>query len=268
MSITNLKNKIKKNSFVYNLGYDMLVLLPRRVRFFRKSIEIKNKDSFINIKKYKDIHKGEKCYIVGTAPSLNIDDVEMLKGKYSIGVNSLVTIFDRTDWRPTYYGIQDSGVERVKEQLLNYRKDFKEFFVGVSIIENLVPHIGCEEVNYLLNILDHDRPGTKHIIKCSCEADKFLYDGFSITFSMIELAMYMGFSEIVLLGIDCDYSGKKIHFEEYTDARVPDASINMYQAYCELRKFAERNGIKIKNASRGWKLKAFECVTLEDEVAK
>lgn len=259
-----------RDSIVYSIYYYLIHFIPRflkfRLMYYKRNYSLKF--NFKGLRSYKNIHKGNRCFIVATAPSLNLSDLDLIKNEYSFGVNSIVNIFDKTSWRPTYYGIQDSGVEKVKDKFLQHRSEIKEFFVGISPYKKLVPHFECPQVNYLLNILDHDKPGIKHILRTTKDADKFLYDGFSITFSMIELAMYMGFSEIVLLGVDCDYSGEKAHFDDYTTAKVPNASINMYQAFCQMREYAEENNVKIINASRGFKLKAFDCIDLETVLAK
>lgn len=259
-----------RDTFLYNIYYIFFHQLPRSIKFQIMCLGKNNSEkyNFKDLNLYKNIHEGERCFIVATAPSLNLSDLDMIKNEYSFGVNSIVNVFDKTAWRPTYYGVQDSGVEKVKNKILQHRSEIQEFFVGISPYKKLIPHFECQQVNYLLNILDHDKAGTKHILRTTKEADKFLYDGFSITFSMIELAMYMGFSEIVLLGVDCDYSGEKAHFDDYTTAKVPNASINMYQAFCQMREYAEENGVKIINASRGFKLKAFECKDLETVLSK
>lgn len=261
-----MRELLRKNDLVYFVYYFLVHYVPRCVRFLFIYITRNHnpKYHFKEIRKYKNIHKGKRCFIVATAPSLCVEDLNMITNEYSFGVNSIVNVFDKTEWRPTYYGVQDSGVEKVKDKILKHRSEIQEFFVGISPVKAMIPHFGCEEVNYLLNILDHDRRGTKHILKTTDKADHYLYDGFSITYSMIELAMYMGFTKIILLGVDCDYSGSQLHFDNYTTAKVPNASINMYQAFVHMRKYAEDKGVRIMNASRGFKLKAFECRTLED----
>lgn len=262
--------KIKQNKILYIIYYLIVHYIPRNIHFFFLYLgrNYGRKYHFKEIRKYYRIHEGKRCFIVATAPSLCIDDLELIIDEYSFGVNSIVNVFDKVTWRPTYYGVQDSGVEKVKDKILKYRCEMQEFFVGISPIARMVPHFGCDAVNYLLDVLDHDKRGTKHILKATDRADHYLYDGFSITYSMIELAMYMGFKEIVLLGVDCDYSGNQLHFDNYTTEKVPNASINMYQAFCHMRVYAEKKGIRIMNASRGFKLKAFECRTLEDILGK
>ena len=42
------------------------------------------------------------------------------------------------------------------------------------------------------------------------------YSGFSITYSLIEIAVYMGFREIYLIGADCNFTKKEeMHFVEH-----------------------------------------------------
>ena len=102
--------------------------------------------------------------------------------------------------------------------------------------------------------------------------------------------MYMGFKEIYLIGVDCSngFVGKDSHFiEDYeNDAmmqieykRAGRALGNKHLtleefgkyrtdramfAYAKLRKYADKHGIKIYNATRGGYLEEFERVNLDD----
>ena len=38
---------------------------------------------FDYIKKYKDLHKGKRCFIIASGPSLRIEDLERLKNEYT-----------------------------------------------------------------------------------------------------------------------------------------------------------------------------------------
>ena len=42
-----------------------------------------------SLKMYKDIHKGERCFIIATGPSLTMEDLEALKSEYTFGMNSI-----------------------------------------------------------------------------------------------------------------------------------------------------------------------------------
>ena len=106
----------------------------------------------------------------------------------------------------------------------------------------------------------------------------------TVTVSAIELAVYMGFKEIYLLGVDNNYA-KKIdeNGKVYNDKSVKssyfkgmrDASGNlgdgisvqnveaMNHSYEICKKFADEKGVKIYNATRGGKLEIFERVDFD-----
>ena len=107
---------------------------------------------------------------------------------------------------------------------------------------------------------------------------------------MIELAMYMGFAGIYLIGVDCsngfgsgghfikDYENKDMQKIERTRTmtlakngrRLSFEELGKYRqdrsmfAYAKLRKYADKHGIKIYNATRGGYLEEFERVNLDD----
>ena len=112
------------------------------------------------------------------------------------------------------------------------------------------------------------------------DVSEYFTAGQSVTLNNIELAVYMGFTEIYLLGVDHNYAisidknGKKTvdysiksHFDKGGfEARCmqivySDALTYSYQV-CE--NYAKEHGIKIYNATRGGKLEVFERVRLED----
>ena len=62
---------------------------------------------FSRLKEFENKYNGERCFIIATGPSLTIDDLEKLKDEYTFGVNSIIKLFDETDFRPDFYGIQD-----------------------------------------------------------------------------------------------------------------------------------------------------------------
>ena len=80
-----------------------------------------------NLSRFHNIHKGERCFIVGTGPSLRIEDVHKLKDEYTFAVNSCLTMYDKTEWRGTYYGIVDSHAVAIMGDKLK-REDIPVFF--------------------------------------------------------------------------------------------------------------------------------------------
>ena len=67
---------------------------------YKKKIRKNAKNKYSNLQTLKNKHKGERCFIVCTGPSLSITDLEMLKHDYTFGMNNIFRLFDKTSWRP------------------------------------------------------------------------------------------------------------------------------------------------------------------------
>lgn len=88
----------------------------------------------------------------------------------------------------------------------------------------------------------------------------------TVSYACIQLAVYMGFKEIYLYGID--FSGKSKKYEHFfkheTDTENLPCADQFYVNYISAKKYAEKHGIKIYNASRGGDLELFDRVCLEE----
>ena len=88
---------------------------------------------------------------------------------------------------------------------------------------------------------------------------------------LIEIAVYMGFKEIYLLGCDCSYpKGSKSHVVEsgFVDKNAASNPIRMRVGYKCAKDYADSHGIKIYNATRGGELETFERVDLDEILSK
>ena len=128
----------------------------------------------------------------------------------------------------------------------------------------MTPVMDVDFIPFPLNLLDHGKMIPDHITKFSSDAYRVVYAGHSITYSAIELAVYMGFKEIVLLGVDCDYSKKVNHIKAYSVQTDMDAAFLMRESFKVARRWADKHDVKILNATRNAKLDVFERVVLED----
>lgn len=224
-------------------------------------------EKYLDIKKIKDIHKGERCFIVATGPSLTIEDLEKLKGEITIGINSIVRLYDQTDWRPTYYGIQDWHVYQALEDTLkiNIKPDDRMFAAKyLSDKFELPGDVTLFPFNGDYHLFE-GKIGTPNA-KFSDDAYITVYDGYSVTYSMIQLAVYMGFEKIYLLGCDCSWGkNKKNHVAEsgYVDKNALSNPVKQRVAYKCALDYTKTHNVKIYNATRGGELEIFERVDLD-----
>lgn len=242
----------------------ILRALKEVIRYNKIKYSKKFQDSQSMLQKYKDIHKGEKCYIVATGPSLTIRDLEKIKNEYTFGVNTCYKLFEKTTWRPDYYCVSDVNVYKEIRDDLKRTPLNQVFFEGAYMDynkENGVPF-------YQFMFYEFCSMVTKNNLrKFSADVSKIIYGGPSVVYIVLQLAIYMGFSEIYLLGVDCNYTNSEKHCKlaGYVNQPkiAPDAEKNMIACFETANKMAAKIEVKIYNATRGGRLEVFERVDLD-----
>lgn len=237
-------------------------------RGIRKRKKGKLNNNYIKMKEYQNIHRGQRCFIIAMGPSLTLSDLEMLKHEITFGMNSIVKVFKQTEWRPTYYGIQDRQVyEKLEETILSNFSDQSKVFVADELAHIFnIPNYFCKfpyNGNYHIYVGDYN----DYSAKFSDNAYEVVYDGYSITYSLIQIAVYMGFTEIYLLGADSTYGqGENNHFVEsgFVDKNAYTSFNRLMTGYEKAKEYADVHDIKIYNATRGGALEIYPRVNLEE----
>ena len=228
-------------------------------------------EKFARLKSLKGKYAGKRCFITCTGPSLTIEDLESLKNEYVFGMNSICLIHEKTAWKPDFYGIQDLKVfDKVKETLLKTDNGLVFAPYDYLHLRQTSKDWVYFHMSWAYHMYDKKYTG-KYFSKFSEDCYNTVYDGFTITYSIMQLAVYMGFDELYLLGADCNYLGKQQHFIETGHiisqkdaAKSPD---KIFASYLEAKRYTEGHGIKIFNATRGGCLEIFQRVELEDVLA-
>lgn len=232
------------------------------------------------IRSLKDMYKGKRCFIIGTGPSLTTKDLDTLLDHNEIcfASNKIFKIYESTEWRPQLYCVSDYEVfEFYYDTICDLNIPMK-FLVDIRGKRDVDPLKMDGENKYIFNIFrefEYNQIEGKQMPVFSEEADKYVVDGgMTVTYSMIQIAYYLGFSELYLLGIDFDYGdmsgndkNKNDHFcKNYIE---PDEKVNYPHieesllAYKSARAFSESHNMKIMNATRGGKLEVFERVDFD-----
>lgn len=228
-------------------------------------------------RKLKDVHKGERCFIIGNGPSLTVADLELLKNEYTFAANRIFYLFDKTEWRPTYYCSQDtvviddikdrfSDVLPVCENMFLIRKCYRR--VPAQVRKNKKTLFYC--VRY--------KQAHKELIFCE-DISRHISGGSTITYAAMQIAAYMGFKEIYLLGVDHSYAssnfkdneigeqGVKASYFEGMPAHIkmtrPNTDVSTL-SFIKAKEYGDSHGLKIINATRGGKLEVFPRMQLED----
>ena len=241
-----------------------------------------------SLKEFKDIHKGKRCFIVGNGPSLRMSDLDAIKDEYSFAANRIYQLYDKTEWRPTYYGLMDIYVYRaIKEDLKRENGSKVRFLVGnrKKLFDDEVIKDPKNRF-YYLGTSWHPRVA----IHFSNDFSKIVGNGRTITFTLMQLAIYMGFTEIYLLGIDHNWVStirkdgnsdskldEKNHVQGMTAIKFDAPAISNpdgnpldkpTEAYQSAYNYACSHGIHMYNATRGGNLEVFPRVNMDEIIER
>ncbi len=224
----------------------------------------------------RERYKGSKrCFIIGNGPSLNRTDLSVLKDEVTFAVNGFFLKATELDWRPTFYVVEDHLVAEDRRRSINAFKGSTKLFpayLGYCLDE------GSDTIffNHL------PRKSFPHGFDFSTDAAEATYTGCTVTFTCMQLAFYLGFEEIYLIGVDASYdlpkdveqadsyavgvldmkSDDPNHFHpDYFGKgfRWHDPQVGkMVEAYQEARRVVDGTGQRIYNATVGGKLEVFE----------
>lgn len=264
--------KIIKDTFnsLYAKGIISTQMIEEPGRFFTKNINV--------LKGLHNKYKGKRCFVVGNGPSLNNNDLTLLENEFSFGVNSIFYMTERNGYKPTFYVVEDGHVinDNIKE-ISEYDVSYK--FLPAIERRKFSSDLDAVFVNLNRGFYEPLSPNFD-MPRFSRQADKVLYCGQSVTIVNLQLAYYMGFQEVYLIGMDFSYeipssaevNGKDIlsteddsnHFDpryfgkgkKWHDPKLH----NVLASYIHCKNMFEKEGRKIYNATVGGKLEVFERV--------
>lgn len=232
----------------------------------------------VRLNRFRNLHAGKRAFIIGNGPSLNRTDLSFLWDETSFGVNGIFYMTDQTGFRPTYYCVEDNHViEDNLERIRKYDTSFKFF-----------PHkyrhsIPAEKnVYFLPTDWEFYHASSPHFEnpRFSNDIDQNIYVGQTVTYLNMQIAFFMGFSEVYLIGVDFDYQippespvegfsilsqaddpnhfhpeyfgkGKKWHFPKLH---------NCLKSYEYADRHFRSHGRRIFNATVGGRLECFERI--------
>ena len=230
-------------------------------------------------------YRGKRCFIMGNGPSLNRIDLSKLAEEYTFGVNKLYLLYDRIDWRPSFYTLLDWRMGPAVAPHVKKLSDSLKFIP--TRFRGLFPEDDSTYWYTTRPVLDnlHDK-------FCTDMTEGIPSKGTILT-TAIQIAFSLGFHDIYLIGADATYTipdtviqtgpdkfgtGVKLYLESTKDddanhfdpsyfgkgAKWHDPNVEeMIRQFGQMRKGAEFNGARIRNATPGGKLEVFERVEFD-----
>ncbi len=237
----------------------------------------------------RDRHKGERCFIVANGPSALSQDLTRLRGETVFSVSNGYLHRGYEVMRPRYHCVPQLTYGTVTEQdALAWFTEMHAHIGGAELFlslteEPLVRTHGLfagRTIRYLALQESFDQLRERSIP----DLCKLVPGVQSVPVMALMIAMYMGFREIFLLGVDHDHfrTGEYRYAFEPKAVKGKDLSVGadgkvitslyddfqamakLWREYRVLREIAAENGVRIVNASAGGALDEFPRVKLED----
>lgn len=236
--------------------------IPHRISWDLKSTEyLENKEKIL---KFKDIHKGERCFVIANGPSLKQMDLSLLKNEITIGMNRIYLMKDINGFLPNYLVVADIDIQ-LKQFTDEYDKvDLPRFYNWNT--RNLFTK-------------SKDLMFFKESFSPEFQPDftKMIGTGKSVTYTCFQLAYFMGFGEVILIGKDHNYNISGVpHTSVKSDGSETNHFIQGYYkkgmkwdipdyfgeeyGYSLAKKAFELDGRKIYDATVGGQLSVFKKI--------
>jgi len=144
------------------------------------------------LNRFRDLHAGERCVLVCNGPSLNRMDLAPLRGAVVIGLNKIFLGLPRFGFYPRYLVAVNPLVVEQSAAALAAMSAIR--FIGARAGKFLPEDAFTHHVNLLWDP-----------VVFSTDLTQGLREGGTVTHAALQVAFWMGFSEVVIIGMDHRY---------------------------------------------------------------
>lgn len=217
----------------------------------------------------RDSHAGKNAVIMCNGPSLLKADFDLLKTKYTFGLNKINLLKETVDFTP-------SCVVAVNGLVLEQNRDF---FNETSLPLFLDAHgMRNANINARPNVVGLHSTNIKRFAQdCSMS----IFQGHTVTFVAMQLAFHMGFFKVALVGCDHYFSTQgpanatvtsdsddpnhfhKDYFGRGVKWQLPDI-LESEVGYTMAKNNFDAHGRQIFNCTEGGALEIFERCSLQE----
>jgi hypothetical protein len=262
-----LKETLKKNmpASVYNVLREGRDAAVRASMWPAATFHPWRQESVRRLAALEGKHRGERCFLIGNGPSLKQTDLSRLKGEYTLGQNRIYLAFPELGFQSSYYlSVNDLVVEQCAQEIQALTMPR---FVSWRARKWLTPQDN-------LFFLHTTYTGEKF----AKDIRGRVWEGGTVTYTALQVAFYLGFKQVILIGVDHNYvhqGGKPNetvvsqgddpnhfhpgYFGKGFRWQLPDL-LQWEEAYRLARRTYEADGREVLDATVGGKLRVFKRV--------
>jgi hypothetical protein len=225
---------------------------------------------------YKKKHDGERCFILGTGPSLNLltdMQINALSKEIVFGANSMYKAEIVSSIVPKYYGLLDNlywtELSFTFADIAARYKQKPPIFITDIRAENFAKN-ACTDIKHIF-IYSKKYP----VKEMSEKLENNIYAAMNVISYSILTAIYMGFKDIYLLG--CDYNafctaGKGHAYDDKSELAKTKYNLAFYlkfywittEFHYLIAKLAKEKGVNVVNLTPNSLLDAYQRGSIND----
>jgi hypothetical protein len=221
------------------------------------------------IEHFYNLYKGQRCFIIANGPSLKKMELSPLRDEITIGMNRIYLLFEEWGFHTTYLACIN---ELVLEQFNN---DISKLDIPKFLNWNRRNYFRDDDEAIFLKLALGINDTFGH------DLTKEIASGGTVTYACLQLAYYMGFEEVILIGLDHNFVEKgrpnktEVRASEKDEShchpnyfpkgikwQLPDL-LRSEQAYSLARSAFEKDGRKVLDATKDGKCEVFEKIEFD-----
>lgn len=173
-----------------------------------------NLGEFEKLKNALNILKKEKnnkrAVIVGNGPSLSLKDLEKIQNADFFAFNKIYLAFQETSWRPDFYLCEDYLVLSQNLEEISRFTSQNPKIVSLIAWYRQLKRIKKSNVYYFNYVTPK-----KNKQFFSLNPSKKIFCGYSVTYSALQLAVFLGYEEILFIGMDFEFKTEENLNQEF-----------------------------------------------------
>lgn len=265
----------------FSTKYGLCLQEIQKLLFLKGIYTSKNQKRLLSL---KDKYEGQRCFILGNGPSINKQDLSLLRNEHVFVTNWFVLHEEFKNFQNCFYCASDphlwnysKGFNKKLVEMLKQNEKAKYFFIYLAYgAFKRESRWKCSEP-YFIRVSHYKRVWDGNF---STNVEVETYIGNTVIIDLcIPLAFFLGFREIYLMGCDFRFKeDKQSHF--FKRSTIPEDNLKLLEqkdrfrlenihdivnaSYSVVKEYADNHGRVIYNAGYGGRLEIFGRVNYEE----
>lgn len=263
---------------------------------FQKEVAFRDSGEFARVEAMRGKHAGKRAFIIGNGPSINSQDLTLLKDEVTFCANWFINHPQFNEIQPSYYCVSShemfGGWGKTPDLNEDFRSKLQQKLTPETTMffsfafRNYMKELGLideEQLRYL--IFDRPKLLVDEVGSQNFDLGRCMDDAYTVLLTFaVPLAVHFGITDLYLIGCDCDYGmtspesprsyfyapsehkTSSTKFESIVRVWADDGPI--FKSYKICSDTALMKGLRMWNATEGGRLEVLPRVSYLDVLGR